>query len=65
MHISNPKTCDFQVVRTTLLPGLLKTIASSRNMPLPLKIFEVSDVVLSDKESGTRNSSLDSCVLLS
>ena len=65
VHISNPKTCDFQVVRTTLLPGLLKTIASSRNMPLPLKIFEVSDVVLSDKESGTRNSSLDSCVLLS
>lgn len=52
MHIANPKTLDFQVVRTTLLPGLLKTIASSRNMPLPLKIFEVSDVVLRDQSAG-------------
>ena len=57
VHISNPKTLDFQVARTTLLPGLLKTIGSSRNMPLPLKIFEVSDVVLNDKEAevGARN----------
>ena len=52
MHIANPKTLDFQVVRTTLLAGLLKTIASSRNMPLPLKIFEVSDVVLRDQSAG-------------
>lgn len=52
VQISNPKTLDFQVVRTTLLPGLLKTIASSRNMPLPLKIFEVSDVVLKDADAG-------------
>jgi len=57
VHISNPKTLDFQVARTSLLPGLLKTLASSRNMPLPLKIFEVSDVVLNDKtaEVGARN----------
>ena len=46
-----------KVARTSLLPGLLKTLASSRNMPLPLKIFEVSDVVLNDKtaEVGARN----------
>jgi phenylalanyl-tRNA synthetase beta chain len=57
VHISNPKTLDFQVARTTLLPGLLKTIASNKNMPLPLKIFEVSDVVLNDKqaETGAKN----------
>ncbi|CAF0977682.1 unnamed protein product [Brachionus calyciflorus] len=57
VHISNPKTLDFQVARTTLLPGLLKTIACSRNMPLPLRIFEVSDVVLKDTNSevGARN----------
>lgn len=57
VHISNPKTLDFQVARTSLLPGLLKTIACSRNMPLPLKIFEVSDVILNDKEAevGARN----------
>lgn len=25
VHISNPKTLEFEVVRTTLIPGLLKT----------------------------------------
>uniref|UniRef100_A0A3P8RMA1 Phenylalanine--tRNA ligase beta subunit n=1 Tax=Amphiprion percula TaxID=161767 RepID=A0A3P8RMA1_AMPPE len=57
-HISNPKTAEFQVARTTLLPGLLKTIAANRKMPLPLKLFEVSDVVLKDetKDVGARNS---------
>ncbi|GFG37483.1 hypothetical protein Cfor_09546 [Coptotermes formosanus] len=57
VHISNPKTLEFQVARTTLVPGLLKTLAANKNMPLPLKLFEVSDVVLLDKEAevGARN----------
>lgn len=57
VHIANPKTLEFQVVRTTLLPGLLKTIAANKKMPLPLKIFEISDVVLRDdsKETGAHN----------
>ncbi|CAG2066124.1 unnamed protein product, partial [Timema podura] len=55
--ISNPKTLEFQVARTTLLPGLLKTLAANKKMPLPLKIFEVSDVILRDisTEVGARN----------
>jgi phenylalanyl-tRNA synthetase beta chain len=52
VHISNPKTLEFQVARTTLVPGLLKTLAANKNMPLPMKLFEVSDVVLLDKEAG-------------
>ncbi|XP_013161558.1 PREDICTED: phenylalanine--tRNA ligase beta subunit [Papilio xuthus] len=57
VHISNPKTLEFQVVRTVLLPGLLKTLAANKKMPLPLKLFEISDVVLQDKDSetGARN----------
>merc|ERR1719297_640629 len=57
VHISNPKTLEFQVARTSLLPGLLKTIQANRNMPLPLKLFEISDVVLRDPgaEVGARN----------
>ncbi|XP_041126252.1 phenylalanine--tRNA ligase beta subunit-like [Polyodon spathula] len=56
-HIANPKTAEFQVARTTLLPGLLKTVAANRKMPLPLKLFEISDVVLKDetKDVGARN----------
>lgn len=57
VHIANPKTLEFQVVRTTLIPGLLKTLAANRKMPLPLKLFEVSDVVLADAkaEVGAKN----------
>lgn len=57
VHISNPKTLEFQVCRTTLLPGLLKTLAANKKMPLPIKIFEISDVVLKDvnSEVGARN----------
>ncbi|CAG4982777.1 unnamed protein product [Parnassius apollo] len=57
VHISNPKTLEFQVVRTVLLPGLLKTLAANKKMPLPLKLFEISDVVLKDEssETGARN----------
>ncbi|XP_060098170.1 phenylalanine--tRNA ligase beta subunit [Heteronotia binoei] len=57
VHIANPKTVEFQVARTTLLPGLLKTIAANRKMPLPLKLFEISDIVVKDstKDVGARN----------
>jgi len=57
VHIGNPKTLDFQVARTTLLPGLLKTVQANRKMPLPLKLFEISDVVLRDstKDVGAKN----------
>ena len=41
-----------QVARTSLLPGILKTLSSNRNMPLPLKLFEISDVVVKDSKSG-------------
>uniref|UniRef100_A0A8C8CFC6 Phenylalanine--tRNA ligase beta subunit n=1 Tax=Oncorhynchus tshawytscha TaxID=74940 RepID=A0A8C8CFC6_ONCTS len=56
-HISNPKTAEFQVARTTLLSGLLKTVAANRKTPLPLRLFEISDVVLKDetKDVGARN----------
>ncbi|OAV97768.1 phenylalanyl-tRNA synthetase, beta subunit [Puccinia triticina 1-1 BBBD Race 1] len=46
--LSNPATIEFQVVRTSLLPGLLKTIRENRKHSLPMKVFEVSDVVLKD-----------------
>ncbi|XP_051839424.1 phenylalanine--tRNA ligase beta subunit [Antechinus flavipes] len=57
VHIANPKTAEFQVARTTLLPGLLKTIAANRKMPLPLRLFEISDIVLKDpsRDVGARN----------
>ena len=57
VHISNPKTLEFQIARTSLLPGLLKTVQANRNMAIPLKLFEISDVVVKDAgaEVGARN----------
>lgn len=51
--ISNPKSQDFQVARSSLLPGLLKTVQANKGVPLPLKLFEFSDVVHLDSESDT------------
>lgn len=48
--LANPKTAEYQVVRTSLLPGLLKTIRENKKHSLPMKIFEVSDVVLKAPE---------------
>ncbi|THH12542.1 hypothetical protein EW146_g7597 [Bondarzewia mesenterica] len=57
IKIGNPKTLEFQVVRTSLLPGLLKTIRENRSHALPLRIFETSDVVFKDttRERQARN----------
>ncbi|ESO08762.1 hypothetical protein HELRODRAFT_109800 [Helobdella robusta] len=54
VHISNPKTLEFQIARTSLLPGILKTIACNRRMPIPLKLFEISDVVMKDDNMDVR-----------
>jgi len=58
VHIGNPKTLDFQVARTCLLPGILRTLSANRKMPLPLKLFEISDVVKKDasRDVGAKNS---------
>ncbi len=57
--LSNPKTAEFQICRTSLLPGLLKTLGENKALPLKegLKLFEVSDIVLQDPKNrvGARN----------
>jgi phenylalanyl-tRNA synthetase beta chain len=57
VKIANPKTLEFQVVRTTLIPGLLKTVRENRSHALPIRIFETSDVVFKDekRERQARN----------
>uniref|UniRef100_A0A0G4GKK2 phenylalanine--tRNA ligase n=1 Tax=Chromera velia CCMP2878 TaxID=1169474 RepID=A0A0G4GKK2_9ALVE len=57
VRLSNPKTKEFEVVRTSLLPGLLKTYSANKSAALPIQLFEVSDVVVLDSgvETGARN----------
>ncbi|KAN0062029.1 phenylalanine--tRNA ligase subunit beta [Thecaphora frezii] len=52
--LENPKTAEYQVVRTSLLPGLLKTIRENRKHALPLRTFEVSDVAFKDASERQR-----------
>lgn len=48
VKLANPKTAEYQVVRTSLLPGLLKTIRENKHHSVPIKIFEVGDVAFKD-----------------
>lgn len=57
VKLENPKTVEYQVVRTTLLPGILKTIKENRKHSLPIKVFECGDIVKKDDtlERGAYN----------
>lgn len=47
--LENPKTAEYQVVRSSLLPGILKAVRENRKHALPLRTFEVSDVAFKDE----------------
>jgi phenylalanyl-tRNA synthetase beta chain len=60
--LKNAKTIDYEIVRTTLLPGLLRVTKNILEHPgtkgaIPLRLFEISDVVLLDPttDTGGRN----------
>ncbi|KAI0841446.1 phenylalanyl-tRNA synthetase beta chain [Hypoxylon sp. FL0890] len=48
VRLANPKTAEYQIVRTSLIPGLLKTIRENKGHSVPMRIFETSDVVYKD-----------------
>lgn len=43
--IANPKTIDFEVGRTTLLPGMLKNVFNNKKNKIPFKLFELGDIM--------------------
>ncbi|XP_042382943.1 phenylalanine--tRNA ligase beta subunit, cytoplasmic-like isoform X1 [Zingiber officinale] len=55
--IANPRSADFEVVRTSLMSCLLKTLKHNIDHPRPIKIFEVGDVVVlgGDRDVGASN----------
>merc|ERR1719183_715517 len=55
--LSNPKTLEFEICRPSLLPGTLKTLSNGQKMPKPIKLFEITDVVLKDASTdvGAKN----------
>lgn len=57
VQLSNPKTQEFEIVRTSLLPGLLKCLRENKSENVPQKLFECSDTVVRDAntDTGARN----------
>ena len=55
--LSNPKTIEYELVRTSLIPGLIKVLQSNQNERIPQKIFEISDCAVIDPthDTGARN----------
>ena len=57
IRLANPKTAEYQIVRTSLLPGILKTIRENKKHSLPIRVFESADVAFKDMtlERKSRN----------
>lgn len=58
VSLSNPANVEYEVVRTTLLPGALKTLAFNKSLSHKegIKLFEISDVVIPvQNEIGCKN----------
>jgi phenylalanyl-tRNA synthetase beta chain len=59
VQLANPANEEYEVLRTSLLPGILKTLNHNKSMPKKngIKFFEISDVVVKDDQSdvGARN----------
>jgi len=55
--VANPKTVDNEMVRNSLIPGLLKFVFSNKDEQLPIKIFEMGDIVVKSTEEavGAKN----------
>lgn len=54
LHIQNPLTSDYEVMRTTLLPSLLAAAAENRERESELRLFEVANVYYPTSE-GWKN----------
>ena len=63
--LANPKTEGFQMVRTTLVPGLLNCFSENKDHVLPQKIFEISDVAMQTTETDTGSQNIRKmCVMM-
>jgi phenylalanyl-tRNA synthetase beta chain len=52
-RVANPKLVALKVVRTHLMTGLLQALYENRKRPMPLRLFEIDNVVILDPEAET------------
>ncbi len=54
VRLANPATREYTMVRTSLLPSLLTTLALNKDNLYPQRIFEIGDVVVLDSNRPER-----------
>lgn len=56
--VANPKTIEQKVLRTHLMTGLLETLSKNKRRPMPMRLFEIGNIVIldSDTETGVNES---------
>ncbi len=51
VKIANPLTVEHTIIRKSIIPSMLRTIATNKKHKLPVKLFEIGEVV--DENGGT------------
>ena len=54
VRLLNPVSADFSIMRTSLLPGLMKNLMDNTHESYPQKIFESSDIILRQPDSPVK-----------
>jgi len=52
LHVQNPLTAEFEVMRTTLMPSLLQVASENRERASDMRLFEISNVYFPTTENG-------------
>ncbi len=53
VEIQNPMSQEYSILRTSLLPNILKFLSENKHVSLPHRVFECGDVVLQDESEET------------
>ena len=62
--LENPKSREFQMIRVSLIPGILKSLAANFAQELPLKLFELGNCVTRDSTTSSGSRTRRYCVAL-
>jgi len=52
--LANPVSTEYSIVRSNLLPCLVRNLADNKHQAYPQRMFEVSDVIIIDEKAETR-----------
>lgn len=54
VRLANPVSIEYSIIRNDILPSLMRNLVDNKHQVFPQRIFEVSDVIILNKEAETR-----------